>query len=112
MKVAYEKPLNSLALLSAFRVGNCIAITEEDITQDTWYCYTETYYGYQQTICLGHGMGLILKMHISFAMYFQHSYTNALLKVGSAWATLLFTNTFLSCLTKNFGKIVMSFVHY
>lgn len=61
MKVAYEKPLNSLALLSAFRVGNCIAITEEDITQDTWYCYTETYYGYQQTICLGHGMGLILK---------------------------------------------------
>lgn len=61
MEMSYQQPLTSLAHKAAFSVGNCIAIAEDDIDPDTWYCYTDTLYGYQRIVCLGHGVGLVLK---------------------------------------------------
>ncbi|VVT53183.1 uncharacterized protein SAPINGB_P003445 [Magnusiomyces paraingens] len=61
MDITYQGPLKSLAQKAAFQVGQCIAMTNQEIAQNKWYESMEMILHYHRIVCLGHGVGLILK---------------------------------------------------
>lgn len=60
LMIGNRHSVHSLLERSAFEVGRCIAMTEDNIPEEVWYENTEMFARYRRVITMGHGIELIM----------------------------------------------------